>query len=137
MTGWEMLLHHFVHKYTICTILGLSSAFLNGKTFGFRVSKLFVAILIWPTGELAAEQVFHFMAQENAHPDEHANTKRACACVRVSPDWNRPLKLIDYINIFRKLIILPTVKKKSFSYSAFDDSAGIKVYRVKYLQSYY
>jgi hypothetical protein len=97
MTGWEMriilrdmLLRHFVHKYSVRTILGLSSGFLNGKTFSFRVSKLFVAMLTWPTGELPAEQLFHFMAQENAHPDEHANVTHArvyvcaCACVYVA-----------------------------------------------------
>jgi hypothetical protein len=79
----DMTLHRFVHKYSVRTILGLSSGFLNGKTFGFRVSKLFVAILTRPTGELPAEQVFHFMAQDNAHPDEHANTTRACVCASV------------------------------------------------------
>jgi hypothetical protein len=114
-----MLQRHFVHKYSVFTILGLVSGFHNEKAFRFRVSKFFVTILTWTTGELPAEQVFHFMAQENAHPDEHANTTRAhvCAClyVFVSPNWNKPLKLIDYIKTIGKLIILPVVKKHLLS----------------------
>jgi hypothetical protein len=40
----DMLQRHFVHKHSVCKILELRSEFLNEKTFGFRVSHLFVAI---------------------------------------------------------------------------------------------
>jgi hypothetical protein len=85
-----MLKRYFVHEHSKFTILGLSFGSLTENTFGYRVSKLFVTKLTQTKGETPTERVFHFMAEENAHPDEHANATRSyvwacvcvCACVR-------------------------------------------------------
>jgi hypothetical protein len=82
-------------------------------SFGYRVSKLCVTKRTQTKGETPTERVFHFMAQENAHPDEHAIATRpyvqACACVCIA--WFEQASEINRIHkAYREINYSPRSK---------------------------